>query len=223
MIESDLVIIVGSGPSVNKCDFSMLPDDCQVVAINSMAEALPRVDHFFTMDTTEITRPRHQRRIIDGVCWAAVPDDFELPPWFIRLKRLALCGRDGAHPTPEPDNRNTPEWWFWRWSATPTLCETRGEIHTGNSVWGALQLAYQSNAAAVILCGLDGTADERVTGGRPNNLDHLPMLFRSALPQIHDRGMTVVNANPDSAVNCFPRMTFEKALKHVKENASNGR
>lgn len=223
MIETGMVIIVGSGPSVRKCDFNRVPDDCQVVAINSMAEALPRADHFFTMDTTEIARPRHSRRIIDGVCWAAVPDRFKLPPWFIRLKRLALCGRDGEHPTPEPTRRNSPEWWFWRWSATPTLCETQGEIHTGNSVWGALQLAYQSKATAAILCGLDGTMDDRITGGRPNNLNHLPMLFRSAMPQIQERGMTVVNANPHSRVDCFPRMKFDEALEYVKETATNGR
>ena len=66
----------------------------------------------------------------------------------------------------------------------PTLSEVPGVIHTGNSAWGALGVGYLLGFRDFLLIGVDATADERTTGGRPKNLSHLPLLFRSALHQV---------------------------------------
>src|SRR5690606_1256412 len=84
----------------------------------------------------------------------------------------------------EPRQKGSPEWWFWRWGCIAGLSEDKKYIHTGNSAYGALGFAYHMGAMRALLVGIDATNDERVEGGRPNNLSHLPILFQSALDQI---------------------------------------
>lgn len=187
------VVIVASGPSA--CGF-VPPSGATVIAVNGAIEWLPRADYWFTLDPSPVNlermhRPRH------GVTYCAALAE-EAPLWVRRFKRIAARGA-------EPE-AGTPQWWLWRWSAVPTLCTEHGCIHTGNSAWGALGLAYHLGAERVALVGVDASGDERIEGGRCRNLGHLPLLFESALPQI-------------SLINCgamrsaVPKMTIEEGMK----------
>lgn len=167
-------IIVGDGPSA--AGF-VPPDGVFVIAVKGAIKWLSRADAWFSLDPNQrtldmVTKPR------PGVWYYCACDPQAwLPRHVIRMRRIAARGV-------EPTEHGSPEWWLWRWSAVCGLCEHPGRIHTGNSAWGALGLAYHLGYRDVLLVGVDGTADERVSGGAPSNMSHLPLLFESALGQV---------------------------------------
>jgi hypothetical protein len=174
-----------------------------------------RLDWWFTLDPSDANFRRMVQRKPGVLYHAAMPDIIPTPEYVMRYERLALTGRDAGQTEPRP--RHTPEWWAWRWAATPRLCEIKGKIHTGNSVWGALQLVFQQGYKKIILVGVDADNRERVEGGKPNNLSHLPWLFRSAMPQLYDNGVKVIDTSINGHLNCFEKMSFEQALTWNKE------
>jgi len=204
--------IIGSGPSAKKADFSLMKPEDVVFGVNGTVEWAPRLDWWFTLDQSPLNLERLKNPRKGVLYFAALPNQVGLPDGIVRYSRIAIGGRSGNPKSSEPRPRRTPEWWMWRWSATKTLSEKVGAIHTGNSMWGALQIAYQFGYREIILVGLDGTKHKRIEGGRPNNFAHLPMLFESALPQLNESGIKVINANPHSAVTCFPRVNFNQAV-----------
>ncbi|MCQ6583628.1 hypothetical protein NO388_23280 [Escherichia coli] len=105
-------------------------------------------------------------------------------------------------------NMNSPEWWAWRWSAHFGLCEDENEIASGNSAYGALNLAFHIGFKHVALVGVDATQEPRVhSGGTPKNLSHLPLLFQSAREQID-----VVSCGKMGGI---PQMTLKEWLKNT--------
>lgn len=165
-------IIVASGPSAR--NFTP-PPGITIIAVNGAIEWLPRADYFFTLDpsTDNIARLRNKR---DGVIYHAAGLKNPIAG-VIAYRRLARRG-------PEPQVKGTPEWWLWRWSAVCGLSEDKNEIHSGNSAYGALGLAYHLGFREVALIGVDATHQPRIEGGTSNNLSHLPLLFASARQQI---------------------------------------
>ncbi|HDR2588141.1 TPA: norphogenetic protein [Enterobacter ludwigii] len=165
-------VIVASGPSARGF---VPPDDVTVIAVNGAIEWLSRADYFFTLDPS----PENYRRLKErrrGVTYCAAGPVGRIPG--VRcFERIARRGQ-------EPRERYTPAWWLWRWSAVAGLSENRRQIHTGNSAYGALGLAYHLGFTDVALQGVDGTEEARIEGGQPGNLSHLPLLFESALHQI---------------------------------------
>ncbi|MFZ5272125.1 hypothetical protein [Enterobacter asburiae] len=166
------VVIVASGPSARGF---VPPDDVTVIAVNGAIDWLSRADYFFTLDPS----PENRRRLTcrrGGVTYCAAGPVGQLPG----VKRFERVARRGQ----EPQEYGSPEWWLWRWSAVAGLSENGRQIHTGNSAYGALGLAYHLGFTDVALKGVDGTGEARIEGGKPGNLSHLPLLFASALPQI---------------------------------------
>nr|WP_298117431.1 hypothetical protein [uncultured Pseudomonas sp.] len=187
------VVIVASGPSAQGF---VPPPGVVVIAVNGAIEWLVRADYWFTLDPSPINlermhRPRH------GVTYCAALNE-PAPLWVRRFVRVAARGQE-----PEP---GTPEWWLWRWSAVKTLSTEHGCIHTGNSAWGALGLAYHLGAERVALVGVDASADERIEGGRCRDLSHLPLLFESALPQIELLNCGAMRSR-------VPKMTIKEGME----------
>jgi len=178
---SDRVIIVGSGPSA--ANF-VAPRGVPIIAVNGAIDWLNRASYFFTLDPSpdnmrRVGRGRRRR----GVCYCmALPDVKER-----EVRDGVLCFRRVAERGMEPKNTNSPEWWAWRWSAHFGLCEDENEIASGNSAYGALNLAFHIGFKHVALVGVDATQEPRVhSGGTPKNLSHLPLLFQSAREQIEE-------------------------------------
>lgn len=96
---------------------------------------------------------------------------------------------------------------FWRWRCVGGLSVTPSVIHSGNSAYGALGLAYHLGYTDVALIGVDGTQDERIEGGNPNNLSHLPLLFESALPQINVVSCGALTGIPQMALDDWIKKT----------------
>lgn len=193
-------IIVASGPSA--AGF-VPPDNCMVIAVNGAIEWLPRATHFFTLDHSDANRRRlRQRR--EGVRYCAGIDSGQVVPEYVDT----YLRRRGTRP--EPADHGSPEWWLWRWSAALGLRAPVGWINTGNSAWGALQMAYKYGARRVALVGVDASSEPRVEGGTPNNLSHLPLLFESALG---DPNFQFINCGHMQSK--VPKMSIEQGLKWI--------
>lgn len=192
-------IIVASGPSAK--DF-VAPRGIPIIAINGAINVVDRASYFFTLDPSKenLMRMGVRRR---GVQYcAALPPEHADIPGVHRFNRIGYRGD-------EPAEKHSPEWWLWRWSAKSGLCVDPTEISSGNSAYGALNLALHLGYTDVALVGVDGTDEPRChDGGKPNNLDHLRPLFASALEQIN-----VVSCGQLDSV---PQMTLKEWVKATK-------
>lgn len=170
------VVIVASGPSAKGF---VPPDGVTVIAVNGAIDWLKRADYFFTLDpSAENMRRLNHPRIGVKYTYAFT----ELLPLRQGVE-AEYYQRISGRPFPGAAD-GTPQWWANRWGCKLGLSQRVGQIHTGNSAWGALGLAYHLGAARVALVGVDASAQPRLEGGVPNNLSHLPLLFESALGQV---------------------------------------
>jgi len=186
-------IIVADGPSAK--DF-VPPSNVPIIAVKGAIEWLSRADYWFSLDPNErtmqvINNPK------EGVkYYCACPDNIVLPNHVIRLKRIA------AHTLP----RHLMRTMIQRWSCVLTLNEDPTCINTGNSAYGALGLAYHLGFRDVLLVGVDGTMQPRLSDKkRPNNLSHLPELFESTLHQVKLSSISRLG-------NKIPKVTLEEWL-----------
>lgn len=194
-------VIVASGPSAEGFD---PPPGLTVFAVNGAIDWIPRADYWFSLDASTANSRRYMRRhtrpethyAIAGPLWAPL-----LPRTWINTSHWKRV--DSLNTYDEPAERGSPEWWLWRLGAVLGICKTPGCIHTGNSAWGALGLAYHLGYRDVALVGVDATTEDRVgpEGGRSKYLGHLPALFASALPD-----MNVVSCGK---LNSVPQMAFK--------------
>ena len=94
-----------------------------------------------------------------------------------------------------------------------------------------MNLAAQLGASRIVLLGYDMSDDnghnwhERSVckeQGRIPTKDHYKK-FRKAIQRVANRlkamHIEVINCSPDSALTCFPRMTFERAMTIIEEDA----
>lgn len=155
-------IIVGSGPSAKGF---VPPKSVEIYGVNATITWLPKIDVWFTLDDAAVRFAKTPRK--GTRYFAALPTRYRLPPHVKRLVRLS--------------GPRTSDVGLGRWGAIKGICTFPEAINTGNSVWGALQLAYQRGVREALLVGVDATRDQKVEGGIPNDLSHLPDLFDSAL------------------------------------------
>lgn len=201
--------IVANGPSAR--DLPEIKPDC-LIAINGAID-LVDPDVWFTIDPSRanlkiINNPR------PGVeYYAAFGDGWKVPDHCHDLQRVSYQGK-------APAEVGSPAFWFWRWACCPGFSDTPGEVHSGNSAYAALNWAYQQDFNKVALFGVDADSSrQRATGGYTANLSHMPMLFASAVKQIREKGLIVVNANPDSKVKCFKTMTQREAARWIRSDS----
>lgn len=98
-----------------------------------------------------------------------------------------------------------------------------GLIHYGNnSGFQAINLALLLGATYVVLVGYNmQCVDNRVHffGDHPKplfnkrDLEEWVPLLRTAAEQLPD-GVTIINATPDSAIDCFPQMSLKAAIEN---------
>lgn len=199
------VVIAGSGPSLESLvGLGQMPG-VSVIAVNGAVEHV-RSDHFFTLDPS----PENRRRMRDPVAgvryWAAVPPEYGTP----HAKTGAMREPADQHVTYL--RRMTGDGPL---GALHGLSTNAGQINTGNSAWGALQLAVLMGARRIVLIGVDGGGPYFRGGGETRDLGHLPSLFASAVSQFRRRDVEVANAGADSAITCFPRMPWEEAQRWI--------
>jgi len=91
----------------------------------------------------------------------------------------------------------------------------------GNSGYQAVALAVHFGAARIVLLGYDMRNDGKRTHWHGNHVrlgNPIPTKFRDWLAHFEllkcqlPKGVTVINATPDSALRCFPMMSLREAL-----------
>lgn len=205
--QADKIAIIASGPSSYGVNFGHLAPDVHIIAIKGAIDGLLRVDKWVTVDANNRVRERWMKTPRFGVDYiAAVPEDYGHPQarvlWhrdpperhFRFLHRISGEGRYGF----------------------PGLSEDASAVHSGNSAYGGLGIAYHMRPRKIAIFGLDATQDQYGIGGagRPRGLlTHLPQLFASAVPQLLSRGISVVLGSPDSRVRSFERMNPNVAIR----------
>lgn len=198
---ADRVIVVGTGPSL--VNFAA-PDGVKVIAVNDAVNYI-KANYWFTLDPSpdNMHIMRHQQH---GVYYyAAVPHDFGT------IRAVSAAMRQ-----PAPANVH----YLQRIAGDGVLSAREGvppnnySINTGNSAYGALQLAYHMGASKVLMIGVDGYGKYANGVGAPKGrLDHLPCLFESLALD----GCEVVNGSPKSKIDCFSKMSFEEGLEWITQ------
>jgi hypothetical protein len=207
---AERVAIIASGPSLRGVELRV-PRGVRMIAVNSAVCHLAFAPHFwFTLDPSPANRAimACASRLPQIAFYAAVPPQYGSPAARRSMRAppeegVNFLGRLeglGGHYPP------------------PGLSTDPRFIHTGNSAYGALGLAFLMGAKRIALLGVDGTSSGYAWGpGSPKDLRHLPALFASAAPQLLEAGVEVIVGSPRSAVDCWPRVRPEDALDWIEE------
>lgn len=210
------VIIIGSGPSLKGFDFNLLKDNGLVISVNNAVNAVPFSDIWFTLDPWGLHGPQLPKPPFKGKLVAAVPQDF------------------GRRDAKSPHHRKTPHRniVFLQRLISHNLMDVSSEtakieglsedprcVSTGNSGYGALNIAYHLRPQRILLLGIDCTVGYFYTDKEKNRpLAFLPKLFESAKPQLDRANITVINGSPNSAIKTFPRHTPNEAVELLNAN-----
>lgn len=188
-------VIVGTGPSLKGVTLEF-PEDVAVIAVNSAIHHQHDCDFWFTLDPSPVNM-EIMKAPVEGVSYyAAVPHNFRhVLPHVTLLRR---CEGNG----------------HGRFRTRSGLSQDYGSIHTGNSAWGAFQLAVLMGATKIALFGVDGAGNYHY-GGAPRDLSMVPGLFLSAVPELRRRRIEVVNGSMQSKVTCFTRMKPQEASEWI--------
>lgn len=188
------VAVVCSGPSIGTHGFKpVFPDNVAVIAVNG-AIRFCKPNYWFTLDQSPSNQEimRHRRPGCKYYSARGISHCGPIVPGVFHLQRVG--GKLGDVTVVEYGLPTDPS-----------------KIHTGNSGWGAFQVAVHMKARKIALFGVDGHGGYSFSGGAPRNLTMLPVLFESALPQLGEWGVEVRNGSPDSLVKAFPRTTPQEA------------
>jgi len=188
------VAILGGGPSLTALQVEHCMGKARVIAINDAARLAPWADLLYFCDERWY---RWHEKLVRGFAGMKVTlENYRLRDEVPGL--LCLERHDEAGFWPHPDG----------------LC-------TGsNSGYQALQVAAHLGARKIVLLGFDmkPAADGRnhFFGEHPDRVRPAFGLFLRSFPAIArhlaDRGIEVLNATPESALDCFPMRGLAEAL-----------
>lgn len=214
----DKVIIVAGGESFAEFDLNQLRDfDGAVITVNNVINHLPRADYWITVDPmTKELQPQPAMvnneeitKRLGTYFYCAFPD-LDKTPWDLEYYKKV----DGIHYL----ERILPEQSY-------ALQEDKDKITTGDSVYGALGLAYHFGATQIAIFGLDvygyghwydlgspynghRVSDKRFEQYKTN----LVNIFRACLPQLNKRGINVYNGSKNSRIDAFERYEPQEAF-----------
>lgn len=204
------IIIVGSGKSLTGFDFNRLRGLGTIITVNDTGRYIPFADMWFTLDPWGLNGPQLPPNFA-GKMFAAVPEDYGTAraqvaehrvtpdPRITFLHRLRSHNKVGV----------SSETAFKRGLSDDTSC-----ISTGNSGYGALNLAYHFRPKKILMLGIDGTVGYHYQNGKSNRpLTYLPDMFESAKAQLDAAGIELINGSVNSAVTAYPRFTVAEGIK----------
>lgn len=190
----ETVFILASGPSLLKLDLSRLTGR-RVIAVKSSWVHYPSADVLFFADGRWWRQAQLRPAEFAGEIYtsaAGVGDK--------RVKQLNRIQAERLSPDPN------------------TVAGAR------TSTTGAINIAVHKGAAKIVLLGVDAkrAPDGRrhshgmkwpwLPGGEPKAFNDQIAEFRRIAPSAKQMGVSIVNANPDSAVDAFPKVRFEETV-----------
>lgn len=192
-------VILAGGPSVKELDLSLLAGR-QVIAINSAWRTYPAATALFFADDR----------------------------WWRELGKPAL-GENADKFSGEviTTSKRRPPRATFRKNVTPRkiggLSSDKDAVALErSSVSGAINEAVHRGARDIVLLGVDGKVinGERHHHGEvyrwqiiKNSFQEQAKEFEVIAPWLKERGVRVINANPDSAIDVWPKMKFEEAME----------
>lgn len=206
----DNIIIVGSGKSLTGFDFNKLRGLGTIIAVNDTGRYIPFADMWFTLDPWGLNGPQIPPNF-QGKLFAAVSEDYGTSGAKVvehRVKpdpRITFLHRLRSHNKVGVSSETAYK---------VGLSEDTSCINTGNSGYGALNLAYHFRPKKILLLGIDGTIGYHYQNGKSNRpLTYLPIMFDSAKPQLDKANIELINGSVNSAVTAYPRFTVAEAIK----------
>lgn len=199
------VFVVAGGPSLRGFDWRRL-DGRRVIAINRAYEVLPGAEALWWSDA-RFFRNHRAGLMAHGAAlkatFAYLYEDDELPKGVLRYK---LSGQQGF----DPD---------------------QNALRSGNnSTYAAIHLAAHLGARRIVILGLDmkhgPSGETHWHDGHKGLLNPAHVMESAMLPlfsglvgPLEQRGIEVVNANPGSALEVWPRIAVDQALPPCNANA----
>lgn len=198
-------VIVASGPSLTQEDVDFVRGKARVIAINESFRMAPWADALYCCDARmwkwlHADRKRYGNvHAFTGLKFALTKDSAKWP----NVRVLQNTGPAGLEPKPNG-------------------------LRTGrNSGYQAINLAVHLGAQRVLLLGYD----MQRTGGKEHWHEDHPNRTRSPYPQFRQSfakiveplkaaGVEVINCSRETALECFPRMCIQDALKVGSEAAA---
>ncbi|WP_018516477.1 hypothetical protein [Rhizobium leguminosarum] len=190
--EGETVFVLASGPSVNSLDLSLLTGR-RVIAVKSSWLTYPAADVLFFADGRWWQDPALRPKAFDGLIVSSAKE--------ISDPRVKLM-----HKVEPGDLSEKPD--------TVALRRT--------STTGAINLAVHFGASRIVLLGVDGKVADggtRHCHGRPwpwplkaGCFDDQAAEYRQIAPSAARLGVEIVNGNPDSAIDVWPKRQFSECL-----------
>jgi hypothetical protein len=189
------VVIIGGGPSLRGFDFEMLRRRAVVVAVNDAFLHVPWANVAFSSDVVWINRRAKTLKQFQREILFVVPDR-----WRARRRfRMARAVRRISE---------------------PGLSDDMGSVRTGeNSGYAALGMAIMRGASKVALLGFDMNGPGHWHNGYGwecrFGVDDYPRwvgFFDQLADAAKERGVEIINCNPDSAIRCFRFGAVEEVL-----------
>lgn len=213
-VKAERVVIIGSGPSMANVPIDTIDRLCDegihVIAVNGAIRFLNKTTSWFTLDPDERLIGLMKRQRHGTEYYAAVPKDYgSLNAKVAYHRRTIIEGIHYLHRLTGGGPMKSKE----------KLSDNPYEIHTGNSAWGALGLAYLMEPKKIIMLGVDGT-NKRYAYIRQYpkmNFQHLPWLFSTCVEQLKDKGIELINGSEFSRIDCFKRVKPETAIGWIRK------
>lgn len=212
--QHDTIIIICSGPSLTGFNFNLLKDLGYIITVNDSGNYIPFADLWFTLDPWGLNGKQLPCNF-KGQHYAAVPDDYATNEAKCMTHRtvprnvMKFLHRIPFHTA---SNYTNNDYLTWGLNCDPSC------INTGNSGYGALNLAFHMKPKRIVFFGLDASQGYFFDISKTTrSLDHLPLIFKSTLQQLKDNNIEVINASPNSRITCFPRYTIDDALNKLRE------
>lgn len=192
--------IIAGGPSLIGVDWDRFRY-ANTIAINRAYENLPFARVLWWGDAPFFRR--HQERLHDHACHykGTFSDGYmrdELPLWVTTYRST---GREGFDPDP--------------------TCLRNGN----NSAYATMNLAVHMGVARIVLFGVDmkygPNGESHYHGGhgtvhQESTLEaNMRPLFAGLVKPLAKRGVEVINASPDSALDIWPRVTVEEGIEFL--------
>ena len=211
------IIIVASGPSVKQIELNRLRNlkNTFIIAVNGSGDFVPFADAWFTLDPWGLDGPQLPKNF-SGRLYAAVPQDFGTK--FARIeqyRKIPKADITYLHRLISHNYTNITS----ETAYVEGLSEDNGCISTGNSGYGALNVAYHMRPFNIFLLGLDGDLGYWYSSTKSNRpLTYLPKMMDSAKSQLDNASINVYNVSQTSAINTFKKISPEEFYLKLNEN-----
>jgi hypothetical protein len=209
----DSIIIVCSGSSLIGFDFSRIYDLGHIICVNNSYKGLQKFDSWFTLDPWGLQSGQQPNRS-NITLYAAVPQDFGTQ--YARAKNHQISAPTNIiylHRLISHNKPNVSSETAYRLK----LSEDKGCISTGNSGYGALNLAYHMEPKKILILGMDGDIGYYYSKTEKNRqLNYLPMMMDSALLQLQKNNIKVINGSKNSKIESYPKYDLHEVIEIFK-------